>query len=132
MAARKALLFQVDPAIAALASVFFEINFAAFALAKARHRGKLLLDELKKVKNGLTAMRQVHLRTEAHVDIEVFAESSIRIGHVYSVNAPKRSRSPSLVIGLLPGRDQPIVSTTKLRMGKFVEQFVRAAVTFDL
>src|SRR5271170_2782444 len=73
--------FDAGPTVGVRTAILFQIEFAAVVFAKASHRGELFLNPLKEVQQRLALMRQIQLRAEANVDVEIVAKRSEWIGH---------------------------------------------------
>jgi hypothetical protein len=84
VAAREALLFDAHPAVALAAAVLFEVQLAVLVLAEAGHARETLLHLFEEVQDGLAVVRQVQLRPQPHVDVEILAERVVRVTHGFS------------------------------------------------
>jgi hypothetical protein len=61
--------------------VLFEAILAVFPPGKTTHSGILLLNPLKKRKNGIALERQVKLSVDKHIQIKIIAQRTIAVGH---------------------------------------------------
>src|SRR5437867_4142530 len=101
MPAGKPPLFETSPAIAFLAAIFFQVDLAVFALAKAGHAWKLLADGFKQVQNRLPRVREIHLRSQPHINVKILAERTKRITHNSSHSGPIAPGTSSTRLELL-------------------------------
>ena len=79
--ARKPLGFEAQPAIRLAAAVFFQVELVALGLAEASHRRKAFLNSFEEVEQRFTVMRQIELRAQPHVHVEILTKSRVRIRH---------------------------------------------------
>src|SRR5688572_31620487 len=76
--------FQPHPAVAPGPAVFFQVEVAVVVLPELGHVREFLLDALEEVQHRLPVVREVQLRVQPHVDVEILTKRRVRMRHNHS------------------------------------------------